>query len=122
VMEGFHEYKMPPEGADTARMIKPIDEYDHKHTGISIIGGYVYRGKAIPALDGKYIFGDYNGKLFSLTKDAGGSWTRAELDFPDKPAKFQVYSFGQDESGELYVLGAVPVGNGFEGKVFKIVK
>lgn len=121
VMEGFHVYNMPDSGVtDTARMIKPIDEYDH-HLGISIIGGYVYRGKAIPALEGKYVFGDYEGEIFYLSKNADGSWTRNKLPVQNIPDKFQVFSFGQDEQGELYVLGAITFGNGSNGMVYKIV-
>lgn len=104
VMEGYHVFNMPKEGADTAAMIKPIDEYDHS-IGISIIGGYVYRGKEIPELEGKYIFGDYNGKTFSLEKKGDGSWERSPLDFTNKPKRFMLYSFAQDNENELYVLG-----------------
>lgn len=120
VMEGYHVYNMPESGADTSQMIAPIDEYDHKTTGISIIGGYVYRGKALPSLDGKYIFGDYHGRMFYLDKDAGGKWNRHDLKLKNEPDDFQIYSFGQDPDGELYVLGAVAVGNAFNGMVFKI--
>lgn len=120
VMEGYHVYNMPEGGADTASMIKPIAEYDHKTTGISIIGGYVYRGKSIPALAGKYVFGDYNGKMFYLSRGANGSWSRHALSISNEPKGFQIYSFGEDNAGELYVLGAVAVGNAFNGMVYKI--
>lgn len=121
VMEGYHVYNMPPGGADTAQMIKPITEYDHKTTGISIIGGYMYRGSAMPALEGKYVFGDYNGKMFYLSLNADSSWTRHALKFQNEPDGFQIYGFGQDQDGELYVLGAVAIGNAFNGMVYKMV-
>jgi glucose/arabinose dehydrogenase len=121
VMEGYHIYNMPPGGADTADMIKPITEYDHKTTGIAVVGGYVYRGTAIPSMEGKYIFGDYNGRMFYLTHDADGKWIREDLKFKNEPDHFQIYCFGQDRQGELYVLGAVAIGNGFNGMVYKIV-
>lgn len=120
VMEGYHIYNMPPGGADTAVMIKPITEYDHKTTGISVIGGYVYRGNAISGLQGKYVFGDYRGRMFYLEKKANGSWTRQDLSLRNEPDHFQIYSFGQDHEGELYVLGAVAFGNGFNGMVYKL--
>jgi glucose/arabinose dehydrogenase len=121
VMEGYHVYNMPAGGADTAHMVKPITEYDHKTTGISVIGGYVYRGKAIGSLQGKYVFGDYKGRMFYLEKNSNGSWTRHDISVRNEPDHFQIYSFGQDSQDELYVLGAVAVGNGFNGVVYKIV-
>jgi hypothetical protein len=121
-MEGYHVYNMPAGGADTAHMIKPITENDHKTTEISVIGGYVYRGKAISSLQGKYVFGDYKGRMFYLEKNSNGSWTRHDLSLRNEPPHFQIYSFGQDNNGELYVLGAVAIGNGFNGMVYKIVR
>lgn len=122
VMEGYHIYKMPPTGADTTAMIKPITEYDHKTTGISVIGGYLYRGKDLPALEGKYVFGDYKGRFFYLVHNQDSSWTRHDLKLTNEPEGFQLYSFGQDSDGELYALGAVSMGNAFNGMVFKITK
>jgi hypothetical protein len=47
----------------------PIDEYEHE-IGINICGGYVYRGYKFPSLQGYYIFGDWNGKLYRELKPA----------------------------------------------------
>ncbi|RAJ00292.1 glucose/arabinose dehydrogenase [Chitinophaga skermanii] len=119
IMEGYHEFNVP-NGADKSKLIEPIHEYDHK-TGISITGGYIYRGKAIPALTGKYVFGDYNGKTWTLTQ-SGNKWTRDDLNFQNKPnTNLAVLSFGEDEQGEIYVLTSSSDSKGFKGAVYKLV-
>ncbi|WP_164714310.1 PQQ-dependent sugar dehydrogenase [Chitinophaga rhizosphaerae] len=119
IMEGYHEFNVP-EGAGKAKHIAPIHEYDHAD-GISITGGYVYRGKALPALTGKYIFGDYNGKTWTLT-EKGGKWTREDLVFANKPGgNLQLLSWGQDEAGEIYMLVTIAGANN-KGGVYKLVK
>jgi hypothetical protein len=61
----------------------------------------VYRGAALPALAGTYIFGDYcSGRIWTL-RETGGAWQRDE----GHQADFQVASFGEDQAGELYVTG-----------------
>ena len=54
----------------------PIVEYSHS-LGEAIIGGYVYRGSAMPALQGVYVFGDYlSGKVWGLREVLPGTWQR----------------------------------------------
>jgi len=119
IMEGFHEYNVP-DGADKSRLIPPIDEYDHD-LGISVTGGYVYRGKAIPSLNGLYVYGDYNGKTWVLVNN-GKQWERADLELAGRPAGgLQILSWGQDEAGELYMLTSSSTANGFTGAVYKLV-
>ena len=95
----------------------PVVEYGHD-TGCSITGGVVYRGKALPALAGTYFYSDYCTAIlrsFRWTKDGGAKdmweWKRA-LDPKDRLA--QVASFGEDEDGEVYVIG-------LGGTVWKLV-
>ena len=67
IREGFHAFqpqrRQRPDRA--SRIHPPIVEYphgptaDHKDHGLSITGGYVYRGKALPELAGIYVYGDY---------------------------------------------------------------
>lgn len=97
IMEGMHCFN-PPAGCDQSGLTLPIAEYDHS-IGDAIIGGYVYRG-TIAALQGKYVFADLTGKVFTLTENPPGTWTRATLLSPDT----QVSSLGRDQAGELYVL------------------
>ena len=80
----------------------PVYVYHHDD-GCSITGGHVYRGSAIPSLTGTYVFGDFcAGRIWGLAIDDQGSATRSELGV-SVPGGTLV-SFGEDASGELYVL------------------
>lgn len=123
-----------------AGLIDPISgplgtlEYDHGD-GISITGGFVYRGTGIPELYGKYVFGDLaltpssggnpriDGRLFYADLQTG---TINEFLIPqfvnDKlPNGLTVHGFGQDGSGELYAIVTNTPANGTGGIVYKIV-
>jgi glucose/arabinose dehydrogenase len=106
IMEGNHCF-LPPEACPTAGLILPIDAYGHDEAGgVSIIGGFVYRGLTIPGLAGTYVFGDLqSGRIWGLQENAQGGWQRALL----LTHALIVSSFGRDTSGELYV---VDYGNG----------
>ncbi|WP_205195752.1 sorbosone dehydrogenase family protein [Chitinophaga sp. Cy-1792] len=120
IMEGYHDFNVPA-GADKSKLIAPIHEYNHD-LGISITGGYIYRGNDIPSLKGLYVFGDYNGKAFVLVPN-GNKWERADLQFSNRPNEnMQILSWGQDAKGELYVLTSASTSNGFKGAVYKLVK
>lgn len=93
--------------AATQNLILPVATYDHE-TGVSITGGYVYRGHAIPALRGTYLYADYNsGRFFALRMSLGAlSLPQTEITNdinPDRNVR-SIASFGQDEAGELYVI------------------
>ena len=102
----------PACGQPSLGLIDPIAQYDHGE-GDAVIGGFVYRGSSIPALRGRYIFGDLSrGRLFALERwdrlpeGAAGSGVITELqDRPD--LSFSLFGFGQDASGEIYVLGSL---------------
>ncbi len=84
---------------DTATFVDPIAEYSHQE-GISVTGGYVYRGQQFPTLQGAYLFGDYGtGRIWASARDTGGAWTTTEMTRFDG----QISSFGEDEAGELYL-------------------
>jgi hypothetical protein len=80
--------------------------------GASITGGYVYRGSAIPALQGKYVFGDYatngisggGGILLGVEEVTPGVFTLSgSLPIHNAlPASARIYCFGTDEAGEIY--------------------
>jgi glucose/arabinose dehydrogenase len=96
--EGSHPFasQSPPED-----MIFPIAEYPHRNGDCSITGGYVYRGEAVEALEAVYIFGDYcSGRVWGTYLDEAGEWQTVEL----MDNNFQISSFGEDESGELYIV------------------
>jgi glucose/arabinose dehydrogenase len=130
-------------GADGKPFVDPVFAYktlrgrgtDPSSYGVTITGGYVYRGKAFPELTGKYIFADWSrsmafadGTLLAATIPPRGSsprWTVQPLalkDFPNGRIKAFIWAIGEDEDGELYVLanGINSVVN-TRGKVFKLV-
>jgi glucose/arabinose dehydrogenase len=99
IMEGLHCFK-PAIGCNMSGLVLPIAEYTHAE-GAAVIGGFVYRGSAIPALVGSYVFGDFgSGTIWRLTQDASGAWQRVTL-FSGGP---NISSFGRDAAGELYVM------------------
>lgn len=76
-----------------------------------MLGGFIYHGSALASLQGQYIFGDLNGKIWALQEGPPNTFTRSLL----MDSGLSLSSFGQDESSELYV---VDIGN---GRVLKIV-
>ena len=79
----------------------PAVEYDHGE-GCSITGGYVYRGTALPELQGRYFYSDFcEGFLRSLRYDGGVVVERVQW-IP--PGVGNIQSFGQDGAGNLYLL------------------
>jgi glucose/arabinose dehydrogenase len=109
IKEGNHCY---PPGAtcNSTGLIPPIAEYSHSE-GNAIIGGYVYRGAAIPALRGLYVFGDFgSGQLWTLQEGPPGTWTRAPL----LSAGFNISAFGRAGNNELYVIS-------YSGTLYKLV-
>jgi glucose/arabinose dehydrogenase len=121
-----------------AGLIDPISgtqgtlEYDH-NDGISITGGFVYRGKAIPQLYGKYIFGDLalksapvraDGRIFYADLQTGLIKAFPWYQFGGSavlPNGLTVHGFGQDADGEIYALVTNTSANGNGGIVYKIV-
>jgi glucose/arabinose dehydrogenase len=96
--EGLHRYK----GARPAGAVDPVYEYSHADGGVSVTGGFVYRGKRIPNLVGAYLFADYaRGHVTALQQQSGRIVNRREL---DGVVDSGISSFGQDNAGELYVL------------------
>jgi len=117
--EGFHDFKNQK---TRGQMLDPVLEYPHNaglaaeckfpnHSpGISITGGYVYRGKRIPSLRGVYVYGDFAmGTIWGLryeNKQVTAQQTLAK----ENPLR-QVASFGEDADGEIYMLS-------FDGKIY----
>jgi glucose/arabinose dehydrogenase len=109
IMEGLHCFN-PATGCNMNGLILPIAEYDHTE-GDAVIGGYVYHGTAIPQLAGTYLLSDFgSGTIWNLTESPPGTWTRTRLLSTGR----NISSFGQDPSGELYVLD-------YGGSVLKLV-
>ncbi len=106
-------------------LMDPIAEYDHDD-GLAVVGGYVYRGTALPALQGHYVFGDWgtfttpSGRLFYL--DAGNVIQEFILGLTDRPLGYWIKGFGEGPDGEVYVFCSRVIGPaGNTGVMFKIV-
>jgi hypothetical protein len=97
--------------------------------GLSITGGYVYRGK-IEALKGKYIFGDWSkqfakkdGRLY-VGSQSGGKWTLDDVKVSNMP-NFNAYvlAFGQDGDGEVYVMATDITGPaGGQDRIYRVAQ
>jgi glucose/arabinose dehydrogenase len=99
VMEGAHCFN-PSSGCNMAGLILPIAEYDHSE-GVAVIGGYVYRGAAIPQLVGAYLMGDFSsGRIWTLQETSPGTFTRSLGLMTGR----NISSFGQELAGEVYVV------------------
>ena len=98
----------------------PIHTATHASGAGSITGGYVYRGDDIPGFEGQYIFGDYvSGQIFTLTYNGtsiSGLTNRTSQLTPVGGGNFafDLVSFGEDSSGELYLID-------FDGVIYQIV-
>jgi glucose/arabinose dehydrogenase len=125
----FHPNGLDPgfvtiDEAPSDKFIDPIAQYDHDE-GLAIIGGFVYEGQLIPELEGRYVFGEFaqtfksDGRLFYLDE------SDQILEFQLKGMKelgLSLLGFGQDGSGELYVLAnSTGTPFGATGVVLKIV-
>lgn len=103
IMEGLLCFD-PPNGCNTTGLTLPVLDYTHDAGACAIIGGYVYRGSAIPNLQGTYFYGDLCARFVRSFRYVNGqvieSFNWASL----QPAG-SITSFGEDNDGELYILG-----------------
>lgn len=115
-------------------LIDPIAQYAHPgatvsdpanpgfslpQLGLSVTGGFVYRGSAFPTMQGKYLFADYgatngaaSGRFMGLVENSPGVFTLTNalpLVGPN-PTSLRVLCLGEDDSGEIYVGGKVTAG------------
>ena len=122
IKEAFHPFqpqrRQRPDAASKIR--PPIVEYPHAPTaarpdsGLSITGGYVYRGKLNPALEGVYIYGDFeSGRIWGLRYEKGKVLASGELINVKQGPKLNIASFGEDAQGELYILA-------FDGRIHEL--
>ena len=113
ITEGLHCFR-PRSGCDVDGLTLPVWEVAHGDAGTcSITGGVVYRGAAIPALVGHYLFSDFcGGYLRSIPVE--GAFETA-VDWTEQVGDAgRVVSFGTDSEGEVYVLNS-------DGDILKIV-
>ena len=99
IWEGNHPYA---DGVPPPHHVPPFFEYPHSRRICAVIGGYVYRGSAIPDLEGSYLFGDHcAGTIWAARRDAEMQWHISPLFLH---TSFLISGFGEDEQGELYVI------------------
>ncbi|MFQ5983807.1 MAG: PQQ-dependent sugar dehydrogenase, partial [Woeseiaceae bacterium] len=111
-MEGFACFN-PPSDCNDGTLTLPVIDYTHSAGNCSVTGGYRYRGKRHPQLDGVYVYADYcSGRVWGARVDDGGSWITTEM----ASTGFQVSTFGEDEDGEVYVASY----DGSDSGVFRI--
>lgn len=100
LMEAFTCFN-PTTNCNNGSLTLPVFAYNHSANDASITGGFVYRGSQIPALSGKYVYGDYiSGRIWALQYDSVNPTTNQLL----LTSGFNVSSFARDSQGELYVL------------------
>jgi glucose/arabinose dehydrogenase len=106
--EGKSSFKQAQQGP--GRLVDPVAQYPHTGGACTVVGGFVYRGKTVPAAAGRYFYGDYcNGVVWSLQVDNGtASSVRTE---PFKVSGLS--SFGEGPSGELYLVS-------LEGSIYRL--
>ena len=111
IMEGSRCFPIRTQACDTDGLEPPVAEYGHDE-GCSITGGYVYRGTRLPSLYGAYVYGDYcSGNLWALRHD--GSRVTEQIRLAE--TRLRISSFGEDSSGEVYVLS-------IDGRIFRFVE
>ncbi len=98
--EGNHCFN-PESGCDIPGLTNPIVEYPHGSGPCSsITGGFRYRGRQVPSLYARYVFGDFcSGEIFTSSQGASGIWNMQLL----RDTDFAISSFGENEAGELFV-------------------
>jgi glucose/arabinose dehydrogenase len=106
IMEGNHCFKSD---CSETGLEMPVWEYGRSE-GVSVTGGYVYRGDALPELVGHYIYADFaSGRIWSLNASQSQNSNKELL-----KANFNISSFGVDGNQELYICG-------FDGKIYQLV-
>jgi putative heme-binding domain-containing protein len=111
VLEGSHSFR-PERPRGPTQILMPTVEHDHANFR-SITGGFVYHGKRLPELTGKYIYGDYDsGRIwaFNYNRDTKAVSDHKEL----VQSNLRLVGFGQDDAGELYLCDHMA------GRIFRL--
>jgi glucose/arabinose dehydrogenase len=124
----------PVAGENGDPLIDPVAEYTHTDVGVAVVGGFVYRGSAIPALAGRYIFADFSrqwttdppvghGSLLAAEPaGADAPWSWRELALGDGQRPNFITGIGEDAAGELYLMVREELGpEGTTGRVLRVV-
>jgi glucose/arabinose dehydrogenase len=99
----------------------PVFDYNHAGGDNCVVGGYVYRGAAITALQGFYVFADYGSKnVRAFVWDGSGRCNSETVLLTSQLTNISgsITSFGEDSAGELYITSFGP--NGTDGRLYRI--
>jgi len=97
-----------PQRRPAKDFVAPVATYG-RDDGCSVTGGYVYRGKAVSALQGQYLYADFcSGRVWALPAEGQGKRTGREIGYVPSPS-----SFGEDHAGEVYITS-------FDGNVYQL--
>ncbi|MGE5596630.1 MAG: PQQ-dependent sugar dehydrogenase [Hyphomicrobiales bacterium] len=112
IMEGFQCFR-PSSGCDKDGLIQPVADYGHEAGNCSVTGGFVYRGEAIPALRGVYLYADFcSGAMWGLpAADAIAGNAVQPVQWRDEGPP--ISTFAEDADGELYMLA-------FDGRIYRV--
>ena len=127
-VEAWHR---PLESCPTSNLSDPVIAYTHEGNLSAIIGGGIYRGNDLPALEGSYVFGDWGqgqGRLFAAHPSVYPfrRWEieEVQVELPAGQTELgQLLGIGQDDAGELYLLTKAPGlgATGNSGVIYKII-
>ena len=130
IREAAHRFDrrrpVPGARAPVDPLIDPVVEYAQRRgreiIGMSVTGGYVYRGERFKDLDGVYIYADYvTGRIWGLRYAQGRVQAHAEIYKPSRGV--YISSFGEDAAGELYVCAFDRLNGrgGGSGRIYRVV-
>ncbi len=112
VMEGFTCFK-PSTGCSQTGLTLPVVDYERDAGACSVTGGYVYRGEALPALRGWYVYADFcNGSVWAFNSAGATHGSRPPVT-QLRARGPNIASFAEDSAGELYILA-------FDGKIYRL--
>ena len=115
-----------PEGVrDGEPLLDPVVEYpnskiaDEPVSGSAVVCGYIYEGRAVPALAGRFLFGDWQagGQLFAASPSAEGGWSAEPVEVADPELLHLIYGFERDPTGTIYILAFDDDANGVVHRV-----
>ena len=111
LVEGWHRFRMKPAQATPPDLVRPVFEYPHSD-GLSITGGFVYRGRALPELDGWYVFVDYvTQRVWAIRRQPNDVVKHTTL----LERAGEISSFAQGHDGELLVID-------HQGPIWRLVR
>jgi len=121
VKEGDSSFEKNNSNSET-NFTPPTFTYSHK-VGVCVIGGNFYYGNEIPLLKNKYVFADWHGNIFALSKNKDTKWVSQSLKIINKPAQdFFICGCFIDANNQIFVMGYLADKTGEKGVIYKIEK